>query len=72
MLGRKADRPFARSEWRVSAKADAHINDAECFELVVSCRPIRAARRAAAIGSFQESAGLYSAKLSHALAYGNA
>ncbi|WP_230772681.1 hypothetical protein [Sphingomonas sp. Leaf4] len=32
----KPTRRFARPEWRVSAKADAHINGVECLELVES------------------------------------
>ena len=28
----------SRPEWRISAKADAPINDAECLKLVESCR----------------------------------
>jgi len=45
---------FARPGWRVSAKADAHINGVECLELVdsgrsVVAREVTAARTAAFI-----------------------
>jgi hypothetical protein len=36
--GRKTDHWFARTERRMSAKTEFHINDAEWLELVGSCR----------------------------------